>query len=131
MNSSKSSTTDNPDRLLGAISDNDLRRWQLTGARALVEILNRASKAKLKPIEWRLLTTTRVAGYIHATDYGNVQESVLDAFGAWCQLLTLTADDVVKKSGGGIYVVGHHGNWRPKPNQTGARVSVTAQTFQL
>jgi len=131
MSSSKSSATDNPGSLHGPISDNDLRRWQLTGARVLVEILNRATKAKLKPIEWRLTSATRVAGYINATDYGNVQESVIDAFGSWCQLLTLTADDVVKKSGGGIYVVGHHGNWRPKPNQTGARVSVTAQTFQL
>jgi hypothetical protein len=117
--------------LLAGVSDNDKRRWQIAAARALAEILKRAERQKLRPIEWRLNGGLHVNGFVHATYYGNVEKDVIAAFKQWCDLLCLTADPEVSKSGGGIYLVGRHDNWRPKPSQTGAKVSVIAQTFAL
>lgn len=117
--------------MLDEVSDNDKRRWQKAAARAVAEILLRAEKQKLKPIEWRLTGGLHVAGFVHSTEYGNVEADVVAVFHKWCDLLCLTPDAQVGKSGGGIYLVGRHDNWRPKPHLTGARVTVTAQTFHL
>lgn len=115
--------------LLPPVSDIDRRRWQMAAIRALTEILKRADKAKLKPLTWH--ASTSVVGHMNATDHGNIDEAVSDVFGQWCDLLHLTAEPTVRKSGGGIYLVGRHDNWRPKPNLTGSRVTVIAQTFKL
>lgn len=125
--------TTNPttEPLLGNVTDNDRRRWQIAAQRALTEILARASRQRLKPIEWRLSGGLHVTGLLHSTDYGNVEKDVQAAFDKWVALLCLTPDPSVGKSGGGIYLVGRHDCWRPRPGQTGARVSVIAQTFAL
>lgn len=132
MSSSKSSTTDNPSpQLVATVAERDRRRWQRAATRALTEILARADRAKLAPIEWRLTGSLHVAGYIHSREHGNIEQSVLDVFARWVGLLCLTAAPPEAKSGGGIYLVGRHDCWRPKPDQTGAIVTVTAQTFKL
>lgn len=117
--------------LIENVSDNDLRRWQAVACRALAEILRRAEKQKLKPIDWRLPGGLYVVGTIHATAHGNIEQAVTDAFKNWCQLLCLTAAGPVNKSGGGLYLAGKHENWRPKPDVTGVHVTVIAQTFTL
>jgi hypothetical protein len=120
-------TTDGP--LLGPIADIDRRRWQIAGSRALAEILKRADKRKLKPLTWHLGTS--LVGHVDATDHGNIDKAVTAAFQQWCDLLNLTPDKPVEKSGGGLYLAGRHDCWRPKPNLSGARVTVIAQTFKL
>ena len=120
-------TTDGP--LLGPVSDIDRRRWQLAATRALAEILKRADKRKLKPITWTVGTS--LMGNLETTDYGNLDDVVTAAFGKWCDLLGLTPDDPVTKSGGGLYLVGRHSNWRPRSDRSGSRVTVIAQTFKL
>lgn len=117
--------------LLGAVSDNDRRRWQLAAARALTHILKRAEKAKLKPIHWTLGGGLALVGNLSATDYGNIDRNVAEAFDRWAKLLCLKRDEPLTKSGGGLYLVGRHDNWRPRSDWTGARVSVIAQTFAL
>jgi hypothetical protein len=113
------------------VSDIDKRRRQRAAVRALTEILKRADKAKLKPIDWRLPGGLHVVGNIHSSTHGNVDQAVVDAFKSWCQLLCLTAADPVEKSGGGIYLAGTHTTWRPKPDVTGVQLTVIAQTFRL
>lgn len=115
--------------LLGPISDIDRRRWQMAAGRALAEILKRADKRKLKPITWTV--GTRLMGNLDATDYGNVDDFVADAFGKWVDLLGLTPDEPVIKSGGGLYLVGRHTNWRPRADRSGSSVTVIGQTFKL
>lgn len=117
--------------LLGDVSDIDRRRWQMAACRALTEILKRASNRKLKPIDWHVKPNLSLVGHVSSSDYGNVEKDVTAAFDQWCDLLGLTVDGRVTKSGGGIYLVGQHDNWRPKPDLTGARVTVIAETFQL
>jgi len=125
--------TTNPDtqRLLDDVSDRDRRRWQMAAARALTEILKRADRQKLKPIDWTMGGSSRLVGNLTATDYGNVEKNVTAAFTRWADLLCLTCDKLAMKSGGGIYLVGRHDNWRPSPKVTGARITVIAQTFAL
>jgi hypothetical protein len=117
------------DSLLGPVADADRRRWQMASSRALGEILKRADKRKLKPLTWHL--GTALVGHVNATDYGNIDQAVTAVFGQWCELLHLTADEPVAKSGGGLYLAGRHTCWRPRPNLTGCRITVIAQTFKL
>lgn len=125
------STSPDTQSLLGEVSDRDRRRWQMAAARALAEILKRADRQKLKPIDWTLGGSLQLVGNLNSSDYGNVEKNVVDAFTRWADLLCLTCDPPEKKSGGGIYLVGRHDNWRPSPKLTGARVTVIAQTFAL
>jgi len=124
-------TTTQNQSLLGDVSDRDRRRWQAAAARALSEILKRADKQKLKPIAWTLGGGLQLVGTLNSTDYGNVEKTVGDAFARWADLLCLTCEDPVQKSGGGIYLIGRHDNWRPSPKVTGARVTIIAQTFTI
>ncbi|MFF2077100.1 hypothetical protein ACFVXG_20350 [Kitasatospora sp. NPDC058162] len=71
--------------LLGPATEQDMTRWQLKGAKVLVELLTHAFHEKLPSLDWRLGTGSSL--------YGTVQQPTFDskekrsAFDRWTSYL--------------------------------------------
>ncbi|MFF2354932.1 hypothetical protein ACFVVL_34840 [Kitasatospora sp. NPDC058115] len=88
-------STDN--NLLGAITEQDMTRWQIQGATALAKLLNNAFHEGLPAIDWQLATGSALVGRIARPSQTPAEQRA--AFEAWSAYLMVDGQERTSSTG--------------------------------